>query len=281
MNLPAILFSVLGWVTIVLFTGGLIYRIYIYAKTPMPLKIPVNTPPTMPGVVGSMAIEVTLFRKLFKTNLLLWFGSWVFHVALLLVVLRHLRFFFYPVPGLVMFFYTIRIYAGYAMLIALVFLLARRLVSERNAYVSLPIDYYMLFLLIGIAASGLWMNYHERIYLVDVKAFILGLFSFSLNAPDMEPVLVVHLLLVFTLFAYFPFSKLLHAPGVFFSPTMIQRNDIEKWRKVNPWDYDVPGEPFYTWENFDEKRVDKHPDGIVYPPGWERKVEYHKYKKGE
>ena len=86
MNLPTILFSLLGWATIVLFVGGLIYRIYIYFKTPMPLKIPINTPPTLPGVIGSMIIEVTLFRKIFKTNLILWFGAWVFHMALLLVL---------------------------------------------------------------------------------------------------------------------------------------------------------------------------------------------------
>ena len=281
MNLPTILFSLLGWITILLFVGGLTYRIYIYAKTPMPLKIPINTPPTMPGVIGNMIIEVTLFRKVFKTNLLLWFGAWVFHVALLLVLVRHLRYFFYPVPGWVMSFYTIGIWAGYFMLGALLLLLARRVLAERTAYISLPIDYYILFLLIGIALSGLWMNYHERIYLVDVKAFILGLFSFSINSPDMHPILIVHLLLVFALFAYFPFSKLLHAPGLFFSPTMFQRNDIEKRRKVNPWDYDVPSEPYYTLENFEEKRTDKHPEVINYPPGWKRKAEYDKYKKGE
>jgi len=279
MNLPTILFSVLGWITILLFAGGLLYRIYVYARTPMPLKIPVNTPPTMPGVIGSMAIEITLFRKVFKTNPLLWVGAWIFHVSLLLVILRHLRYFFYPVPGWVMLFHTAGIWAGYFMLCALLFLLARRFLSERNLYISLPIDYYLLLLLIGIAASGLWMNYHERIYLVDVKAFILGLFSFSLNAPEIHPLLFIHILLVFSLFAYFPFSKLLHAPGIFFSPTMIQRNDIEKRRKVNPWDYDVPSEPFYTLENFNEKRTDKHPEGIEYPPGWEPKVDYDKYKR--
>ena len=50
---------------------------------------------------------------------------------------------------------------------------------------------------------------------------------------------------------------------------------------VNPWDYDVPSEPYYTLETFDEKRTDKHPEGIIYPPGWERKVDYDKYKKGD
>jgi nitrate reductase gamma subunit len=281
MNLPAILFSLIGWASMALFVFGLIYRIYIYAKTPAPLRIPVNTPPTIPGVFASMAIEITLFRKVFKTNKYLWLLAWTFHVALLLVLLRHTRFFLYPVPDWVMFFYYAGIYAGYFMLGALILLFARRLTAERNAYISMPIDYYLLFILIAIAASGLWMSYQERIYLVDVKAFVLGLFSFRINSPDMEPLLVLHLLLVFALFAYFPFSKLLHAPGVFFSPTMFQRNDIEKRRHANPWDYDVPSEPFYTYENFEDYRTDNHPEGIQYPSGWKIKAEYDKYKKGD
>ncbi|MFC1554731.1 respiratory nitrate reductase subunit gamma [candidate division KSB1 bacterium] len=278
MNLPAILFSLIGWASMIIFVVGLCYRIYVYFKTPMPLKIPVNTSPTLAGVIWDMFLEVTVFRKVFKTNKLLWVGAWIFHVSFLIVVFRHLRFFFYPVPEWVMSFYYIGIYTGWTLLLSLVLLLARRVLAERNSYVSLPIDYYLLLVLIGIAASGLWMNYQERIYLVDVKAFMLGLFSFSLNAPDMIPILVIHILFVFGFFAYFPFSKLLHAPGVFFSPTMIQRNDIEKRRTPNPWDYDVPGEPFYTLEDFTEKRIDKYPEGIIYPKNWnKKKIDYKKY----
>ncbi len=270
MNLPAILFSLVGWASMILFIGGLIYKIYGYYKTPMPLKIPVNTSPTLPGVIGNMAIEVTLFRKVLKTNPLLWLFAWVFHVGFLLVILRHLRFLFYPIPEWIMSFYTVGIYAGYAMLAALIFLLARRFYSERNAYISTPMDFYILFILIGIAVTGIWMNYQERIYLVDVKAFMLGLFSFQINSPDMVPVLVIHILLVFAFLAYFPFSKLLHAPGVFFSPTMIQRNDIEKRRHVNPWDYPVPSEEFYVLDDFESKRIDNNPDSVHYPPGWKK-----------
>jgi nitrate reductase gamma subunit len=280
MNLPAVLFSVIGWIALAVFAGGLLYRLVVYYRTPAPLKIPINTPPTMPGVVGNMALELVFFRKIFRTNPPLWLGAWIFHIAFALVVIRHLRFFFYPVPEWIMFFYTPGLWAGYGLLAALVYLLGRRLVAERTTYISTPMDYYLLFLLIGIAGSGLWMQVQERIYLVDVKAFALGLFSFSINAPDMHPLLVLHLLLVFFLLAYFPFSKLLHAPGVFFSPTMVQRNDIEKRRHVNPWDYDVPSEPFYILENFEEKRVDKNPEGVEYPPGWP-KADYNKYPKGK
>ena len=43
-----------------------------------------------------------------------------------------------------------------------------------------------------------------------------------------DPMLLLHLLLVAILMIIFPFSKLLHAPGVFFSPT---RNQVDNARE--------------------------------------------------
>ncbi len=34
---------------------------------------------------------------------------------------------------------------------------------------------------------------------------------------------------------YFPFSKLMHAGGVFFSPSRNQRDNVRDQRHVNPW----------------------------------------------
>ena len=42
---------------------------------------------------------------------------------------------------------------------------------------------------------------------------------FDLRPLPADPALLVHLTLVLTLMVVFPFSKLLHAPGVFFSPS--------------------------------------------------------------
>jgi nitrate reductase gamma subunit len=50
-----------------------------------------------------------------------------------------------------------------------------------------------------------------------------------------DPVLLVHLGLVAALMAVFPFSKLLHAPGIFFSPTRNQADDAREKRHLAPW----------------------------------------------
>ncbi|MFQ5409609.1 MAG: hypothetical protein ACE5FI_14460, partial [Anaerolineales bacterium] len=51
-----------------------------------------------------------------------------------------------------------------------------------------------------------------------------------------HPLFLAHFALVLILVAYFPYGKLLHAPGVFFSPTRNQADDGRRRLHVNPWD---------------------------------------------
>jgi nitrate reductase gamma subunit len=59
-------------------------------------------------------------------------------------------------------------------------------------------------------------------------------FSEMPNLPA-DPFIVVHLLLVALLMIIFPISKLLHAPGVFFSPTRNQVDNPRERRHVADW----------------------------------------------
>ena len=61
-----------------------------------------------------------------------------------------------------------------------------------------------------------------------MKAFILGLMYFELQPLPNDPLIMIHLGLVALLMIIFPFSKLLHAPGIFFSPT---RNQVDNPRE--------------------------------------------------
>ena len=80
--------------------GGVAYKCWVYARTPQPLKIPIPpAPTTRRGVALRMLVEVTLFRSLFRSNKWIWLFGWLFHVALLAVLLRHLRYFTEPVWG--------------------------------------------------------------------------------------------------------------------------------------------------------------------------------------
>jgi nitrate reductase gamma subunit len=57
------------------------------------------------------------------------------------------------------------------------------------------------------------------------------------------------LFLVSVLLAYFPFSKLLHMPGIFLSPTRNLANNSRMKRHVNPWNYPVPVHTYAEYEN--------------------------------
>ncbi|MGD9021245.1 MAG: respiratory nitrate reductase subunit gamma [Lysobacterales bacterium] len=230
------IFSVLFYLAAAVLAVGVVLRIRLYAKTPAPLKIPTTPAPlTKPGVAGRMLREVAFFESLFKSNKWTWLFGWVFHAALLLVVLRHLRYFTEPVWFWVNWVQPFGKYAGFAMLAGLAALWGRRFLVERIRYISGPSDHLMLVLLIGIAASGLMMKYVAHTDIVAVKAFALGLMRFNPQPLPADPVLLVHLGLVLVLMFVFPFSKLLHAPGVFFSPTRNQVDNPREQRHLAPW----------------------------------------------
>jgi nitrate reductase gamma subunit len=93
----------------------------------------------------------------------------------------------------------------------------------------------MLALLVAIAASGLAMKHVAHTDIVALKAFFLGLMAFQWHELPRDPALLVHLALVALLMIVFPLSKLLHAPGVFFSPSLNQVDDARERRHVAGW----------------------------------------------
>ncbi len=233
MSMP---FALLFYIVFALFVFGLGYKIYDFARTPAPLKIPTTPAPVSTGgVVLRMAREVVFFESLFKGNLWLWGFGALFHGSLALVLLRHLRYFTEPVWGWVAFIQPFGMYAGITMLAGLAGLLARRLFVERIRYISTLSDHLMLVLLMVIAASGLSMTFLVHTDVIGVKSFFLGLMSFSPSELPASLGLYAHLAMVAILLAIFPISKLLHAPGVFFSPSRNQADNPREKRHIAPW----------------------------------------------
>lgn len=214
-------------------------RIYIYATTPAPLKIPTTPAPvTQTGVVLRMFREVVFFESLFKSTKWTWLFSWMFHFGLLLVLMRHLRYFidpdniFWPIIELVQPF---GMYAGFAMVAGLLGLWSRRFLVDRVRYISALSDHMMLALLVFIGASGLTMKFISHTDIVAVKSFFSNLFTFGWGALPTDGPLLVHLSLVAILMLIFPFSKLLHVPGIFFSPTRNQVDNPREKRHQAEW----------------------------------------------
>jgi nitrate reductase gamma subunit len=236
MSFLTVLYACLFYAATAILVGGLAYKIRDYFRTPAPLKIPTTPAPTTTGgVIFRMAREVALFESLFKSNKWIWLFGYLFHGALALVLLRHLRYFTEPVWSWVAWIQPFGTYAGFAMVAGLGGLWARRFLVDRVRYISTPSDHLMLLLLIMIGASGLGMRFVSHTDIVAVKSFFLGLMTFNWQPLPADPALLVHLTLVALLMVIFPISKLLHAPGVFFSPTRNQKDDPRERRHLAPW----------------------------------------------
>jgi nitrate reductase gamma subunit len=239
-----------------------------------------EAPSSTLGVVGRMGLEVLFFRSLFRNtsaelikgprllygaSKYLWLGALAFHWTLAVVLLRHLRFFLEPVPAFVVLvenldgFFHIALPTLYVtdgiILMALGYLFLRRLFDAKLRYISLLSDYFALFLLLAIVISGIFMRYLDKTDLLSVKQLVLGLVHFRPEIPQgIGVVFYAHLFLVSVLLAYFPFSKLMHAGGIFLSPTRNLANDNRMRRHVNPWNYPVKVHTYEEWEDeFREK----------------------------
>lgn len=229
-------FAILFYLATALFIVGLAYKIYDYARTPAPLSIPTTPAPlTKSGVALRMAREVVLFESLFKGNLWTWLFGLMFHLGLLLVLVRHLRFFVDPVPAWLMLMQPFGKYAAFLMVAGLAGLWLRRFFVERVRYISTPSDHLWLALLLAVGISGIVMKFVAPVDVTAVKLFFLGLMAFEINPLPTDPALVIHLFLVAALLILFPFSKLLHAPGVFFSPTRNQADNPREKRHLAAW----------------------------------------------
>ncbi len=283
-------------VAMVTFLLGVSHRILLWARSPVPFRIPtasgqqrslswikaarLESPSTMLGVLGRMALEIGLFRSLFRNTKLelrdgprlvfgeakwLWLAAIAFHWSFLVIFLRHLRFFMEPIPAFVNLlssldgFFQIGAPVLYVtdvvIVVALGYLLLRRLRDPQVRYVSLFADYFPLFLLLGLILSGLLMRYIIRIDTVAVKQLAVGLVTFSPVIPkEVGALFFVHLVFLSVLAAYFPFSKLMHMGGIFLSPTRNLANNNRMKRHINPWNAPVK---VHTYEEWEEEFRDK------------------------
>lgn len=235
MTFVSIFYGLLFWVATLTLVVGVALKVRQYWSTPAPLKIPTTPAPiTQRGVVWRMFREVAFFESLFRSNKTLWLFAFLFHMSLWLVLLRHSRY-FVDMNGLLEFIQPFGRYAGLTMVLGLAGLWSRRFLVDRVRYISAPSDHLMLALLIAIGISGLMMSFVAHTDIVQVKGFFHGLMVFHWQPLPTDPAILVHLFLVAFLMIIFPISKLLHAPGVFFSPTRNQVDNPREKRHISPW----------------------------------------------
>jgi len=228
-NILSLFFIGLAYFSAITFVVGMVWRLIGYMRTPMPYPHTLTPgPKTEGGSVLRVLGDVTIFPNLFKADKWLWAGAWIFHAALAAILFRHLRYFTYPVPGLVLFMETVALFFGCLFGAAALFLFWRRLGLPRTLYISNIPDYFALVLLGLIAGTGLAVSHWLHVNIVDVKGFIMGLMTLRPVEIPRHPLFLLHLFFVLILMLYFPFSKLLHAGGIFFSPSRHQPFSVQE-----------------------------------------------------
>ncbi len=292
------------YVAMALFVGGFCYRVIQWAKSPVPFRIPttcgqeyslpwikydrLEAPIKTSEVVARMFLEIFLFRSLwrntkasihagpkltYESSKWLWLFGILFHYSFLVIVLRHMRLFLDPVPGLI---YALEFgdsilqigaptmyLTDVTILLGLALLLGRRLFNRHVRYISLANDYFPIFLIMAIAITGILMRFFLRTHIdiIAIKRLAVGLVTFQpAIIADLGAIFYVHLFLVSTLLVYFPFSKLMHMGGVFLSPTRNLANNSRMKRHVNPWNPDIKPHSYASYE--DEFRKDMVEQGI-------------------
>lgn len=243
----------------------------------------IDNPSTTGGVVVRMILEVVFLRSLFRNTKCelkegdkisyewekwLWLFSLTFHWAFFTVLFRHLRFFTEPVPACVQLLEKLDgflqiglpglMLSGVALLAAVTFLFLRRILIPQVKYISLGSDYFPLFLIFGIAFTGILMRYFTKVDIVGVKEFTMSLVTLNPHViKGIGGVFYVHLFFVSVLLVYFPFSKLMHLGGIFMSPTRNLANNSRAKRHVNPWNYPVKIHTYDAYEDeFREKMIE-------------------------
>jgi len=245
----------------------------------------IDNPSTGTGVFLRMIFEIFLFRSLFRNTkaafnrgeknqltysweIFLWVGALAFHYAFLTVILRHLRFFLEPVPSYLKFLEYIDgivqlglpgiMLSGVVLLAAALFLLARRIFDNKVSYISLASDFFPLYLIIGIAVTGISMRYFTKVDIMGIKELTMGLATFHPVIPEgVSGLFYAHIFMVSILLMYFPVSKLMHMGGIFLSPTRNMANNTRAVRHINPWNYDVKTHTYEEYEDdFREKMIE-------------------------
>ena len=246
----------------------------------------IDSPFTTGGVVARMFFEVVTFRSLFRNTrmrvnpdgrisydieLWLWLFALAFHYTFFVVILRHARFFLEPLPlpfeilekidTFVQIGQPIISMSSFALLGTVLFLFIRRVYLPNIRMISLASDFFPLFLIFGIAFTGIFMRYFTKIDVTAAKELTYGLVSFSLptlaRMQEIGSIFYIHVFFVCVLLMYFPWSKLMHMGGIFLSPTRNMANNTRAVRHVNPWNYPVKVHTYEEYEDdFREKMID-------------------------
>lgn len=203
-------FAALPYISLVLFVGGSFYRAFSGFKS----RFRGKWDPTAHGDFLWTTRSTGFFGRASIGP-----ATLCMHWGLIILIVAHLLGFLgggFNSPALVEFFRWVGMFGGILLFYGASWALARRLGKRQLRAISGTEDYLVLFFLIAISGLGL---YTSAVQLVFGLSYAVGPWIYSVLTLRPDASLVgnlsvlakLHLIVNLLFFAYFPFTKLVHA----------------------------------------------------------------------
>ncbi|MFA5843245.1 MAG: respiratory nitrate reductase subunit gamma [Coriobacteriia bacterium] len=218
------------YLALAVFTAGMAWRVWQWRTTPRS-PIPLGMfpkPKTRAGRFFKMLKDTFIAPQSFRIEPWMWLFAMAFHVAALGAFVGHLRLIGeFPVlpallgeKGMNAFAAWSGSIAGVLMLGSVLFWMARRTVGPYKT-ISVPEDYLLLALLLGVVVMGDHMRfvYGSVVHAATYREWFVSLLRFrpafpaEITSSNVGISLGTHMLFVDAFLIYFPFSKLIHTIG--------------------------------------------------------------------
>jgi Fe-S oxidoreductase/nitrate reductase gamma subunit len=212
------------YIALIVLVNGLLYRTYNWARTPKSTT-EYKVYPISKGVIIALIKSlkrVFIFPILYRDDKILWLGSWLFHLSLLMSIISH-----YKVFANYMWFWEnlnistetfANISIGFSaatgglMVGSLIFLFGRRFLNILRK-LSDPEDYLVILLILAIAISGLYIRFVAPVNLLELRRYFVSLAQLNPAYLPTDTSYLIHHTLILALILYFPLGKLVHTMG--------------------------------------------------------------------
>ncbi|UWG98404.1 respiratory nitrate reductase subunit gamma [Dehalobacter sp. DCM] len=167
--------------------------------------------------IKDMLQEMLFIKKLFENHQRLWWPSYSFHIGIYFLFLWTICLLIgtaWPEQAIT---YLINItgVAGFVLAsIGNIALLIRRITDHDMRKYTTPQEYFNLFLILAVLLSGIYAWSGNVLFFLP-REIIHQLLTFQ--ALQVDPAVLIHLILLSFMFIYIPLSKMNHYVGKFFT----------------------------------------------------------------
>jgi Fe-S oxidoreductase/nitrate reductase gamma subunit len=216
--------AIMPYIALIVLVNGLLYRTYNWARSPKPTTNYKVHPITKSFAKSLFRIlkKVFIFPILYRDEKILWIGTWLFHISLLMSIISHYKVF----ANYMWFWENLNIsteafadisigfsaLAAGLMVFSLIFLFGRRFLNILRK-LSDPEDYIVILFILAIAISGIYVRFIAPVNLLELRRYFVSLAQLNPAYLPTDTSYLIHHTFVLILILYFPLGKLVHTLG--------------------------------------------------------------------